>query len=96
MSEAEEQAANWRIVEEHAAAKRQLAAIAQTADEYGERLTRVVTILQRDAHDPKLDSLLSDYPSVEQIKQILADRDNAKDRLARAKSKLEDLGLDLR
>lgn len=96
MSEAEEQAANWRIVEEHKAAKQQLAAIAQTADEYGERLTRVVNILQRDAHDPKLDSLLSDYPSVEQIKQIIADREDAKSRLARAKSKLEALGLDLR
>lgn len=96
MSEAEEQAANWRIVEEFKAARRSLAATEQTAQEYAELLARVVTILQRDAHDPKLDTLLSNYPSLEQIKQILADREGAKSKLARAKSKLEDLDLDLR
>jgi hypothetical protein len=96
MSEAEEQAAKWRIVEEHKAAKQQLAAIEQTASEFAGRLRNILEILQRGSHDPNLDTHLSHYPSSEQIKQLLTDREDAKDRLSRAKGRLEALGLDLR
>lgn len=100
MSEAEEQAAKWRIVEEYKAAKQQLAAIDQTADEYAECLTTIITLLRRGGHyptqNPSIPSdRLSGYPSAEQIEQLLADRDAAKNKLARAKAKLEALGLDL-
>jgi hypothetical protein len=41
MSEAEEQAAKWRIIEEHKASRQRLAAITQQADEYVQNLEKV-------------------------------------------------------
>jgi hypothetical protein len=98
MSEAEEQQALGRLIAEYDSSRKRLAALQSRADGFAEILGRIVGVIEHDLTypDATLDTLLSDLPSADQIRELINERAEYKSRLAKTKSLLEQCGIDLK
>jgi hypothetical protein len=98
MATSEEQAANWRLVEQYKSAEELLGAIQEIAKEYSDRLSKAAEVLSDDPLPPAdcldpAEVFVASVPPGHEVLRLVRERKKAKKELARLRPDLERLNL---